>query len=138
MSGHHPWPPGKLHNDMEKGRKEIFRLGNWSIFASGAGGRTSVWGITDANWDSFVFHCGTWEQWESVHTPVSVNTLVKGQTVEAPQQDPKQELTRMYCRTNMIPHNTKICPGCRMPIPHEIVALWTLQNFDRIQEVNSE
>ncbi len=128
-----PWPPGKLHDDMQHGREEVFRLGHWSIFASG--GHATV---TNANWDSFVLHCNSWEQWVAVLDPVYSNTYVKGEMTVSEQQNPKQELKRMYCNTNLIPHTTKICPGCGTPIPEEIIGVWTLHNMERIQEMNSQ
>lgn len=132
MTGHRPWPPGKLHDDMQRGRKEVFRLGDWSIFAWG-----SSTSFMNMNWDSFVMHSVSWEQWEDIPGPVYANTGVKDKTVELPQQQHKKRKVWKHCNTNLIPHDTKSCPGCGKPIPHEVSGLWTLQNMERIQELNS-
>lgn len=142
MTGHTPWPPGKLHDDMQRGRKEVFRLGDWSIFAAGTLDSTSSWtaaaGITNANWDSFIMHSASWAQWEDIPNTINVNTWIKGETVpDTSTPTPQQKRVTKHCNTNMIPHDTKICPGCGRPIPKEIAGLWALQNMERIQELNS-
>lgn len=129
MSGHHAWPPGKLHPDLQKGRVEVFRLGAWSIFSAGHGG------VTRAKWDSFIFHCETWDEWRAIR-PTMQRTWVKDQHVVSSETTPQQELVKRHCNTNMTGFWSTRCPECRKPIPDEILALWKLQNFDKIQEAN--
>jgi hypothetical protein len=127
-----PWPPGKLHSDLQGSRTEVFRLGSWSIF-----NKSPHQVITNANWQSFIMHCDSWEEWEAVPETVYANTVVKGEMVEYESKQYKQRLVQRHCNANMDAFRNKFCPDCRRRIPNEIVALWTLQNFDQIQEANS-
>ncbi len=133
MSGHHPWPPGKLHDALQVRKREVFRFGDWSIYDC-----TMVGGVTNAQWNSIIFHCSSWEEWEAIPREYNVNTYVKGQKAEAPDQTPTQRRVTKHCNTNMTADGNRRCPECRKPIPDEVQGLWKMQNFDIIQGINSQ
>ena len=126
---HKKWPPGRPHDDLQINKKEVFRLGDWSIYdATGAGGYYE--------WNSFIMHCRSWKEWEQVARP-PINTWVKNETVVNTSNHYKLQVAKR-CNANMTAETTNICPKCGVKIPDEIVGLWKLQNFDKIQEFNSE
>ncbi len=135
MTGHRPWPPGKLHDDLQVGKKEVFRFGDWSIYDC-----TVVGGVTNAQWNSIIFHCAQWKEWRAIQNPVNVNTWIQNETVPATQGlvTHKQERVWKRCNTNMTAESNSRCPGCRAKIPDEVQGLWKMQNFDRIQELANE
>ena len=139
MSGHTPythlshknWPPGKLHDDLQVNKKEVFRFGDWSIYDA-----AKVGGVTNAHWNSFILHCRSWKEWEKVTRPPT-NTWVKNETVQASDTSVYQIEVTKRCNANMTAETISNCPECGIKIPNEVVALWKLQNFDKIQELNS-
>ena len=136
MSGHHPWPPssaftGKLHDDLQQGKREVFRLGEWSIYdCSGVGG------VINAHWSSFIMHCARWTEKRRIAQPLTSTTWYKDRDapVEVPKSFPMEEIT-VRCNTNMTAERFGRCPGCHAHIPDEVQALWKLQNMDQIQEL---
>ena len=132
MSGHTPWNQikRKLHDDLLMNKKEVFRFGDWSIYDA-----TEVGGVTNADWNSFIMHCRTWKEWEKVTRPPT-NTWVKNETIPPVGNHYKIEVAKR-CNANMTAETTSHCPECGITIPMEVVALWKLQNFDKIQEFNS-
>ena len=138
MSGHHPWPPSSAFNippalnDLDIEKSEVFRFGNWSIYNSAkAGVGHSDW------WVSFIMHCRTWKEWTPIEDPISVNTWVKNESVNLSKPRYLKREVIKRCNESMTAYNTVRCPGCLKKIPKEVVALWTLQNFDKIQEANN-
>ena len=134
MSGHTPWsqikkkgPPGRVHDDLEVGKKEVFRFGDWSIYDTMETG-----GVTGAHWNSFILHCRAWKEWERVQRP-SASTWLKGATVHNTSDHYRMEVAKR-CNANMTAETDSHCTGCGVKIPDEVVALWKLQNFDKIQE----
>ncbi len=126
MSGHNPWPPGQIHDDLQRGKREVFRFGDWSIYDATA----------DQRWNSFIMHCRAWKEWEKViHHPAT--TGVKGVYVDNVDRT-YSILQEKRCNANMTAENCSHCVECGIKIPDEVVALWKLQNFDKIQEFNSE
>jgi len=137
MSGHTPWnqikrkwPPGKLHDDLQVNKREVFRFGDWSIYDA-----TDVGGMKNAHWNSFILHCRSWQEWEAVMRPPA-STYVKGEVVQNFDKSYQIKVTKR-CNANMTAETINRCPDCRVKIPNEVVALWKLQNFDLIQEFNS-
>jgi len=128
---HKSWPPGRLHDDLQVNKKEVFRLGDWSIYDAGVGG------VTNAHWNSFILHCRSWKEWEKVQRPPPTTWL---KDAYAPQDTSGHYLIEVAkrCNANMTAETMSICPECGVKIPAEVVALWKLQNFDKIQEFNSE
>ncbi len=124
------WPPGRLHDDLQGGKKEVFRYGEWSIYDA-----TDI--VTNGNWNSFIMHCRSWKEWEPVMRP-PVSTWIKHESTEPTSTNYhyKIEVTKR-CNANMTAETFSRCPDCRAVIPAPVVALWKLQNFDKIQEVNS-
>ena len=142
MSGHHPWPspsqwpPGRLNDDLQVNKREVFRLGDWSIYDATEVGIQSVQpGVTNAHWSSFIMHCRTWKEWEQVMRPNST-TWIKGELAPNKSGHYKIQVTKR-CNANMTAEDRNHCPDCGIKIPNEVVALWKLQNFDKIQELNS-
>ena len=132
MSGHTPWNQiRRIRNDLLANKKEVFRFGEWSIYDY-----TEVGGVTNADWNSFIMHYRSWNEWEPVARPPA-NTYVKGETVQ-PFDKPYSILVAKRCNANMTAETNSNCPECGITIPMEVVALWKLQNFDKIQELNSE
>ncbi len=138
MSGHTPythlshknWPPGQLHDDLQVDKKEVFRFGDWSIYDA-----TKVSGRRGVQWSSFIMHCRTWKEWEPVTRPPAT-TYVKGEMVQAFDKAYSIQVAKR-CNANMTAETISNCPECGITIPMEVVALWKLQNFDKIQELNS-
>ena len=137
MSGHTPWaqvkrrPPG-TNEDHSVNKREVFRFGDWSIYdATGIVTGSSP----NEQWSSFILHCRTWKEWEPVSRLPS-STWIKNGTVDNLSPDYKIEVTKL-CNANMTAETHNRCPDCRAKIPDEVVALWKLQNFDKIQELNS-
>ena len=124
------WPPGRLNDDLLINKKEVFRFEDWSIYDA-----TEVGGVTNADWNSFIMHCRSWKEWTPVSRPPST-TYVKGETVQNFDKD-YQILVTKRCNANMTAEIISNCPECGITIPMEVVALWKLQNFDKIQEINS-
>ena len=131
MSGHTMWPPGKLHDDIQVDKKEVFRFGDWSIYDSV---KASV--VSRAHWSSFIMHCREWKEWEAV-ARLPANTYVKGETTQSFDKHYQIQVTKR-CNAHMTAEFISRCPECGITIPNEVVALWKLQNFDKIQEFNSE
>ena len=125
------WPPGKRHDDLQYGRKEIFRLGEWSIYSSGSNPAT-VYG-----WDSYIMHCAEWKERRRKPTQMTT-TIYMGRDIASDTPDEFDiEIVTRRCNENMAALGINRCPGCNRKIPDEVVAVWTLQNFDKIQEFNS-
>ncbi len=118
-----------MSGDLKVNKKEVFRFGDWSIYDAGWGG------ITRGHWTSFILHCRTWKEWEKVVRPPT-NTWVKNETIHNTMDHYKIQVTRR-CNANMTAETIDRCPDCGIKIPIEVVALWKLQNFDKIQEFNS-
>ena len=118
------------HDDLQSGKKEVFRFGDWSIYDA-----TEMGGVTNRRWNSFILHCSTWKEWEPVKRPPATTGL-KGVYVDNFDKPYQIQVTKR-CNTNMLPVDSSRCPKCLIKIPNEVVALWKLQNFDKIQEFNS-
>jgi hypothetical protein len=139
MSGHTPytqlrqkkWPPGKLHDDIQLGKREVFRFGDWSIYDA-----TKVGGVTNAHWNSFIMHCRAWKEWKAVQRPPATTWLKDAYADPDSNGHYKIEVAKR-CNANMTAETNSHCVECGVKIPDEVVALWKLQNFDKIQEFNS-
>ena len=127
----HSWPPGRLHDDLQINKKEVFRFGDWSIYDA-----KNTGGVTNGRWNSFIMHCRAWKEWEPVQRPPAT-TWIKNETVHNTSDHYKIEAAKR-CNANMTAETINICPECGVKIPNEVVALWKLQNFDKIQEFNNE
>ena len=136
MRGHTMWPPGKHHEDLQVNKQEVFRFGDWSIYDATEVGIQSVQpGVTNAHWSSFILHCRTWKEWTPCARPPS-NTWIKNETVDNSYKPQVMEVTKR-CNAEMTAEFINRCPECNAKIPDEVVALWKLQNFDKIQELHS-
>ena len=122
--------PRRQHDDLEGGKKEVFRFGDWSIYDVTPQG----W-VTNANWNSYILHCRAWKEWKTVQRPPAT-TWLKDAFTENTSSHYKIEVAQR-CNANMTAETNSHCPECGIKIPDEVVALWKLQNFDKIQEFNS-
>ena len=133
MTGHTKWRSlRKQHDDLEINKQEVFRFGDWSIYDAS---RIVTGSSPKEQWSSFILHCRTWKEWERVARPPA-NTWIKNESVDASDNHYLIEVTKR-CNTNMTAETINRCPKCHAMIPDEVVALWKLQNFDKIQEFHS-
>ena len=136
MSGHTPWaqvkkrPPG-TNDDHSVNKREVFRFGDWSIYDA-----SRVGGARNTPWSSFIMHCRTWKEWVPVARPPAT-TWIKGETVQGSDSSLYQIQVDKRCNANMTAEFINRCPECHVKIPEEVVALWKLQNFYKIQELHS-